>query len=98
MARPTYVPEQFETDGFIHCTDGEANLIAVGNRYYIDDLREMVCLVIDVSKVTSLVKYEDEQRIFPHIYGRLNCDAVIGARAVMRDDSGKFVRLDPEGI
>ena len=88
-----YTPEPFETEGFIHCTDGEDNVIAVGNRYYTGDPREMVCLVIDSDAVTADIRYEDPARIYPHIYGPLNIDAVRGVRDVVRESDGTFTKL-----
>lgn len=93
-----YTPEPFASEGFIHCTDGEANVIDVGNRYYVDDIREMVCLVIDCDAVVPVIRYEDPQKIFPHIYGPLNLDAVHAVRSVERSADGTFKRLsDPIG-
>ena len=86
-----YTPEAYPTDGFIHCTDGEANLLDVANRYYRADPREYVVLDIDLSKVIAPVRYEDEARIYPHIYGPLNPDAVVGIHGVKRDGDGSFV-------
>lgn len=91
-----YVPEAFKSDGFIHCTDGEENVVAVGNRYYTGDTREMVCLVIECSAVTAQIRYEDCARIYPHIYGPLNIDAVREVRAVVRTADGTFTGIgDP---
>ena len=90
---PEYRPETFAHEGFIHCTDGEENVIAAGNRYYTTDHREMVCLVIDAGRVQPEIRYEDSQRIFPHIYGPLNVDAVIEVRSVERSAEGAFVSI-----
>jgi len=89
-----YVPEAFADDGFIHCTDGASNLIDTANRYYRDDPREFVALVIDLSKARAEVRYEDDARIYPHIYGPLNRDAVIRVAAVTRDRDGTFVAVE----
>ena len=89
-----YVPEAFDADGFIHCTDGIENVIATANRYYRDDARPFVVLVINVDKVTALVRYEDPERIFPHIYGPLNRDAIASALPVKRDPDGTFLALE----
>lgn len=88
-----YTPEAFAREGFIHCTNGEANLIAVGNRYYRADLREMVCVSIDMDLVQAPIRYEDAERIYPHIYGALNLDAVTSVRSVIRSNAGAFLRL-----
>lgn len=89
----TYTPEPFATEGFIHCTDGEDNVVAVGNRYYAGVPREMICLVIDCNAVKSEIRYEDPDKIYPHIYGPLNTDAVREVREVVRAEDGTFTRL-----
>jgi uncharacterized protein (DUF952 family) len=89
-----YLPSTFDADGFIHCTDGAENLIDTANRYYRADPREFVALVIDLSKVRAEVLYEDVGRIYPHIYGPLNRDAVVRLAPVRRDSDGTFVGVD----
>jgi uncharacterized protein (DUF952 family) len=86
-----YVPESFAADGFIHCTDGAQNLVDVANRYYKDDRRMYVALVIDISRVSAEVRYEDPQRIYPHIYGPLNRDAILRVIPVLREADGTFL-------
>ena len=86
-----YVPDAYDTDGFIHCTDGEANLIEVANRYYRADPRPYAVLIIDLTKVVAPVRYEDAARIYPHIYGPLNPDAVVAVHQAERDDDGTFI-------
>lgn len=78
-------------ENFIHCTDGAANLAATGNRFYAADPRPFIVLIIDLPKVEAPVKYEDPHKIFPHIYGPLNRDAIIAIRAVERTPDGKFL-------
>ncbi len=90
----SYTPESFDDDGFIHCTDGVENVIATANRYYKDDAREYLALVINVDKVTAPVKYEDPERIFPHIYGPLNRESIASALPVKRDPDGAFLALE----
>ena len=87
-----YTPEQFEADGFIHCTDGVENVVTVGNAHYKDDRRMYVVLVIDTSKVVPEIVYEDPERIYPHIYGPLNRDAIIDIVPALRAADGGFLR------
>jgi len=89
----SYLPEGFAHEGFIHCTDTLAELVAVGNRYYRDDPRPFQVLAIDCNLVTPPVVYEDSQQIFPHIYGRLDADAVLSVQAVVRDSDGTFLTM-----
>lgn len=87
-----YTPAAFESDGFIHCTDGLDNVTSVGNRNYKDDRRMYVVLVIDRAKVRPEIKYEDAARIYPHIYGPLNRDAIADILPVLRASDGTFLR------
>lgn len=88
-----YRPEGFEAEGFIHCTDGEALLIDVGNRYYRDDPRPYVVLDVDLARVSAPVVYEDEARQFPHIYGPIEREAVSRVRRVVRGLDGAFLSI-----
>ena len=89
-----YQPEAFADDGFIHCTDGEVNLLAVANTFYQGDQRPHVVLVIDTERVSSPIRYEDPDRIYPHVYGRLNRDAVVEVRRAVRLADGSFVGIE----
>ncbi len=77
----------------MHCTDGDDNLIAVGNRYYASDPRPFLALTISIDRLTSPVRYDDENRIFPHIYGPVNREAVVARRSVTRSANGSFIAI-----
>jgi uncharacterized protein (DUF952 family) len=89
----TYVPEACEPDGFVHCTDGEANVLDTANRYYQDDTRDYVLLSIDTDRLSAPVRYEDPGRIFPHVYGPIETPAVTEVRTIERDADGRFLRI-----
>lgn len=89
-----YVPETFADDGFIHCTTGAQNLIDTANRYYHGDARDFVALLIDTSKVRAEVRYADDARSYPHIYGPLSRHAVTRVATVTRDRDGTFVAVE----
>lgn len=88
-----YLPEAFAADGFIHCTDGEVNLLAVANAFYQTDKRAHVVLVIDPSRLTAPVCYDDPEGVYPHIYGPLNREAVTEVRRAVRLADGSFVGI-----
>jgi uncharacterized protein (DUF952 family) len=92
-ANPSYLPEQFAVDGFIHCTDSVEDVIAVGNRYYQSDPRPYVLLDIYCDRVAAPIVYEDGARIFPHIYGALETSAVARTRTVKRTEDGGFLSI-----
>lgn len=91
-----YTPEPFAREGFIHCTDGADEMANTANRYYKANAEPHYYLYIDKSQVRAPIKYEDERRIYPHIYGALNRDAIIGKCEAKRQADGTF--LAPEEL
>lgn len=89
----TYTPERYADDGFVHCTDGEANLLGVANTFYRADDRPYVVLVLDVDRLQSPVRYDDPAQIYPHIYGPINLDAVVDVRRAVRLADGSFSEI-----
>ena len=92
-----YEPEAYDQDGFIHLTLGTDPLLAVANLFYAGDTRDFEVLVLDLNRIQSPVKYEDPDQIYPHIYGLLNTDAVIGELKVDRTTNGAFTTIREEG-
>ena len=88
-----YAPGAYEREGFIHCTDGDAEMVATANRHYLGHPGPFVVLEVDLSLVDAPVRYEDERGVYPHIYGRLPRSSVIGERAILRSADGTFVGL-----
>lgn len=91
---PTYTPEAYAQDGFIHCTDGLNNLLNVGNMFYTGDVRDFCVLVLKADAITSEIRYEDPEQVFPHIYGPLNTDAVVGFLRVIRGEDDAFLSFE----
>jgi uncharacterized protein (DUF952 family) len=91
-----YTPPHYEREGFIHCTDGAENLARVGDAHYKDDPRHFYVLTIDKERVKSPIKYEDPGRIYPHIYGPLNRDAIVNKRMAKRLQDGTFAVMGEE--
>ncbi|KAF9353840.1 hypothetical protein BGX34_011350 [Mortierella sp. NVP85] len=82
-----------EKDGFYHLST-DAQVPATANRYFqkVDDL---LILKIRYAGIESLVKWElapgsdpaDTSRIFPHVYGDLDQEHIIGTILVPRNDA-----------
>lgn len=73
-----YEAASLALEGFIHTSKAE-QVQGVLERYYKGQIN-LLLLHIDETKLTALLKYELAPSIneeFPHIYGRLNLDAVI---------------------
>lgn len=86
-----YTPPAFEADGFVHCTDGDAEMLAVANRFYVADPGPFLVLDLDLALVGAPWRYDEPGSPYPHVYGPLRRDAVRGVRAVIRDAGGRFV-------
>lgn len=90
-----YLPADYERDGFIHCTDGAEAVSIVLTLHYRQLPGEWLVLYIDRDRVTSPVRYDDAAKIFPHIYGPLNREAIIAVREIGRADDGTFLKPAP---
>ena len=88
-----YRPETFAEEGFVHCTDGETLVLEVANRYYKDDPRPFLLLEIDLDAVSAPAVYEDEDRLYPHVYGPIELHAVRQVRRVERAADGTFTAI-----
>lgn len=83
--------------GFIHCST-EDQVTTVANFIYRGDT-DLIVLVIDSSRVSAQIRYEkvpgsDDE--FPHIYGPLNIDAVIGTVPLNVNADGMFAFTAPK--
>ena len=89
-----YQAPSLASEGFIHCTAGERNLIEVANRFYRDEAAaEWVVLVIDPARVRADVRWavQADGLAYPHVHGALNLDAVSAAHPFPRDPEGRFL-------
>ncbi|MBX3244736.1 MAG: DUF952 domain-containing protein [Acidobacteria bacterium] len=77
--RPSYQTESLQTEGFIHCSY-EGQLETTLQRYYAN-AAQVVILTIETDKLFA--KFVEEpstnNEVFPHIYGRLNHNAIVSA-------------------
>ena len=78
-------------EDFIHCTDGAQNLADTANRYYTLVPGDFLALVIDLARLNAPARYDAPSRIFPHIYGPLNRNAIVEIVPVPRQPDGRFL-------
>lgn len=76
-SRPSYQPESLASEGFIHCSYS-TQLEGVLKRYY-SHVPKVLVLKIDTDKLLPRLVKEPSTNgeIYPHIYGRLNHNAVV---------------------
>lgn len=85
----SYAPASLEAEGFIHCSRPE-QVARVANVFYAGQ-PDLLLLHIDPERLAAELRWEaadgDE---FPHIYGRLNLEAVTGVEDFLPDEAGEF--------
>ena len=78
-----YEAASLAIEGFIHLSRQE-QVEGVLNRYY-KNKKDLLVLHVDESKLTAPLKYElapSVNETFPHLYGRLNLDAVVNVMEI----------------
>ena len=91
-ASRSYQGDTLELEGYIHCSTS-AQLIPVANRLF-RGRTDLVLLCIDRSQVKAEIRDENLEggsKLFPHIYGPLNTDAVIDVFDFPPQADGCFV-------
>ncbi|MGH3784261.1 MAG: DUF952 domain-containing protein [Pseudonocardiaceae bacterium] len=98
-----YAPASLSEEGFVHCSPDEAVTLAVASAFYRDTPGPLMVLLIDEDKLDATVRWEAASPVpppgiapdilFPHVYGRINRDAVEGMMEVQRDADGRTVGL-----
>jgi uncharacterized protein (DUF952 family) len=101
VAAGSYAAESLHAEGFIHCST-ERQVLRTAQRFYAGQ-RDLLLLAIAARRLTSELRYEaphhppanPDDRLFPHIYGPLNVDAVDEAYEFPCEEDGTF-RLPPQ--
>lgn len=78
-----YEAPSLAAEGFIHCSTA-GQVAGVLDRYF-KGRTDLVKLVIDTDKLENALRFELAPSIneeFPHVYGVINLDAVIGVESV----------------
>jgi uncharacterized protein (DUF952 family) len=78
-----YISPSLKDEGLIHCCLDE-QVADILDRYY-KDKNDIVVLTIDTEKLRSQLVYEwspSLEATFPHIYGPINTDCVIGVKHI----------------
>jgi len=105
QAKGFYVTPSLESEGFIHCSTA-GQVVRVANSVFPGHT-DLILLQIDTEKLTAPIKREPpvhipgtapkttDGELFPHIYGKINLDAVIGTIDFPPNADGTF-SLPPE--
>ena len=88
-----YLPAAYPQDGFVHCTDGDPEMVVVANRFYRGDPRDFLLLTLDLDRTGSPWRFDDPERRYPHVYGPIDPACVMEVRRMLRDADGTFVGI-----
>ena len=95
-----YRAASLESEGFIHYSRPD-QILGVANHYF-SGVEDLVLLWIDPGKMASELRLERSgDQLFPHGYGSLNLEAVVGEVEISSDPDGifrKFLRVDGRHI
>lgn len=110
QAQGEYRPASLETEGFIHFSR-EDQVLEVANFFY-RDVKPLLLLWVSVSQLAAPLQWEPaahpeavsdhkipDAMIFPHLYGPLNLNAVIGVMSMTANEAGVLDTVPiPPGI
>ncbi len=91
QANGEYRSNSLETEGFIHCSTPD-QVLGPANAFYRGQ-QNLVLLLIDPARLAARLVYEDSYASgteFPHIYGPLNLNAVVGVVPFPARSDGSF--------
>lgn len=98
-----YAPASLSEEGFVHCSPDEAVTLAVASAFHRDTPGPLMVLLINEHKLDVMVRWEAASPVpppgvapdilFPHVYGRINRDAVERMMEVQRDTDSRAVGL-----
>ena len=92
QAGSAYRATSLETEGFIHCSRPDQALKVVN--MFLQHIPNLCLMWISPEKLIAELRWEaveDDQ--FPHLYGELNLDAVIGVLDFKPDADGVYRTL-----
>ena len=88
-----YTPVRYEEEGFVHCTDGDVEMVKTANRFYREDPQPFLLLTVDLDATGSPWRFDEPGSPFPHIYGPIAPAAILDVRRFVRDPDGMFTGI-----
>ena len=86
-----YTADSLAAEGFIHCSEADQYCWVANQRF--QGRQDLVLLHIDETRLQAAVvreNLEGGERMFPHIYGALNLDAVVQVTPFRPAATGEF--------
>jgi uncharacterized protein (DUF952 family) len=89
-----YAAPSLATEGFVHCTDGHAAMVATANKFYRDEPGEFLVLTIDLDRCGSPWRIDEPGKPYPHVYGPIAPESVQAVRPFRRGADGTFIGFE----
>lgn len=83
QASGSYFSPSLKEEGFVHCSEKEQ--VDYIRQKFFGETADLVLLAIDTEKLKSQLVFEwspSLEQTFPHIYGPINTDAVVGVDVI----------------
>jgi len=87
-----YTGDTLKTEGFIHCSTLDQVIGVANQRFKGQTGLVLLCIETDLAKPE--IRYENLEggkKLFPHIYGALNGDAIRNLVYLTPGDDGNFI-------
>ncbi len=86
----SYAAESLALEGFIHCSTA-VQVARTANNYYKNHPEMLVLHIKEENLVDATLKYEaNSYDTFPHIFGRIVREAVVGETLIKQNDKNIF--------
>ncbi len=86
-----YAPDSLAREGFIHCTEGVEELALTADCHFGPLDEELLALELDRARIAAPIRYDDPRRMYPHIYGALNRDAIVAIHVLRPGPEGRYL-------
>ena len=88
--QPYYAAESLVLEGFIHCSTA-VQVARTANNYFKNNTEMLVLHIKEENLGAAALKYEaNEYDTFPHIYGHIVREAVVGETLIKQNDKNIF--------
>src|SRR5947209_18690716 len=80
-----FAPASLSTEGFVHCSNAD-QVEKTANRFFAE-AADLLVLHLDAARAGD-VRDEGTGEKYPHIYGAIPRESILGVEELHRDDSG----------
>ena len=88
--QPSYAAESLALEGFIHCSTA-IQVAKTANNYFKSQPEMLVLHIKEDNLAAAILRYEaNSYDVFPHIYGHIVREAIVGETLIKQNDKNVF--------